>query len=160
MSAATLPLPFVGRDLARPECVLACASGRLYASDKRGGVAVIEPHGTQRRIGDAPALMPNGIALGRDGSFLVANMGAEGGVWRIDRDSHVRPFLMEANGEPLPKVNFVAVDARDRAWVCVSARDTGDAYPLQVGTGSLKGTSLATFRAPCAGMAPVHWHWG
>ena len=61
MSAATLPLSFVGDDLARPECVLACASGRLYASDKRGGIAMIEPDGTQRRIGDAPHLMPNGM---------------------------------------------------------------------------------------------------
>ena len=50
-----LPLSFVGHDLARPECVLACASGRLYASDMRGGVVVIEPDGTQRRIGDESA---------------------------------------------------------------------------------------------------------
>src|SRR5689334_19727384 len=128
-------LSSIGRDLARPECVLACASGRLYTSDKRGGIAVIEPDGAQRRIGDAPALMPNGIALGRDGSFLVANMGVDGGVWRIDRDGQARPWLMDVDGVPLPKVNFVAVDARDRAWVCVSSRDTGDAYPLQERTG-------------------------
>ena len=136
MRAAPPPvLSSIGRDLARPECVLACASGRLYASDKRGGIAVIEPNGAQRRIGDAPALVPNGIALGRDGSFLVANMGADGGVWRIDRDGQARPWLTEVDGVPLPKVNFVAVDARDRAWVCVSSRDTGDAYPLHDPTG-------------------------
>ena len=135
MSAAPPPLSFVGHDLARPECVLACASGRLYASDKRGGIAVIEPDGRQRRLGDAPSLMPNGIALCRDGSFLVANMGADGGVWRIDRDGRARPFLMDVDGQALPKVNFVAIDARDRAWICVSARDTGDTYPLHAKTG-------------------------
>ena len=136
MGTAPLPvLSSIGRELARPECVLACASGRLYASDKRGGIAVIEPDGTQRRIGDAPALVPNGIALRRDGAFLVANMGTDGGVWRIDRDGQARPWLMEVDGVPLPKVNFVTVDARDRAWVCVSSRDTGDAYPLHERTG-------------------------
>lgn len=134
-ASSPLLLSSIGRDLARPECVLACASGRLYASDRRGGIAVIEPDGAQRRIGDAAALMPNGIALCRDGSFLVANMGADGGVWRIDRDGQAWPWLTEVDGVPLPKVNFVAVDARDRAWVCVSSRDTGDAYPVHEPTG-------------------------
>ena len=125
---------FVGSDLQRPECVLAGASGRLYASDRRGGVTCIEPDGTQRLIGRS-ALVPNGIALRRDGSFLVANMSDAGGVWQIDAGGRIEPWLMEVDGVALPKVNFVSVDAQDRAWVCVSARDTGDAYPLQVKSG-------------------------
>lgn len=68
-------IDFAGHDLARPECVLATASGRLYTSDRRGGVQVIEPDGSQRLIGASPALLPNGIALLRDGSFLIAVSG-------------------------------------------------------------------------------------
>ena len=124
----------IGSDLQRPECVLACASGRLYASDRRGGVACIEPDGRQRLIGRS-TLLPNGIALRRDGSFLVANMADAGGVWQIDANGQVEPWLMAVDGLALPKVNFVTVDALDRAWVCVSARDTGDAYPLQAKSG-------------------------
>ena len=55
-------LSFVGHDLERPECVLACASGRLFVSDGRGGVTTIAPDGTQHMIGQS-SLVPNGIAL-------------------------------------------------------------------------------------------------
>ena len=71
----------LGHDLHRPECVLACASGRLFMSDARGGVTTIGPDGTQRMIGRS-SLLPNGIALCRDGSLLVANLGPDSGVWR------------------------------------------------------------------------------
>lgn len=125
---------FVGRDLARPECVLATATGRLFVSDRRGGVQAIDPDGAQRLIGTSH-LLPNGIALLRDGSFLVANLGEEGGVWRIARDGSVRPYLLEVEGRALPRVNFVAVDALERVWACVSATDGGDRYPIDSKTG-------------------------
>lgn len=51
-------LGFIGRVLARPECVLACASGRLFVSDSRGGVTMIAPDATQQRIGKS-SLVPN-----------------------------------------------------------------------------------------------------
>lgn len=124
----------VGRDLQRPECVLACASGRLYVSDGRGGVTTIGPDGTQRLIGRG-SLVPNGIALCRDGSFLVANLGTDGGVWRIDGDGAASPFLQAIDGRALPRVNFVTLDLRERIWVCVSAAATGDAYPVDDRTG-------------------------
>ncbi|MCP4768119.1 MAG: hypothetical protein GY875_17845 [Gammaproteobacteria bacterium] len=37
----------IGQALSRPECVLATANGRLYASSWRGGVTVLEPDGSQ-----------------------------------------------------------------------------------------------------------------
>lgn len=131
---ATDALRFVGRGLARPECVLACASGRLYVSDRRGGVTAIDPDGEQRLIGSS-TLVPNGIALCRDGSFLVSNLGADGGLWRIDGDGTVTPWLLEVEGERLPRVNFVTADPDGRVFACVSALHTGDDYPVDDRTG-------------------------
>jgi sugar lactone lactonase YvrE len=124
----------VGTDLQRPECVLACASGRLYASDRRGGVMSIAPDGTERLIGRSN-LTPNGIALRRDGSFVIANLAEEGGVWTISAEGDVRPLLHEIEGIVLPRVNFVALDAHERLWICVSALETGDRYPVRDRTG-------------------------
>jgi len=114
--------------------VLAAGSGRLFASDRRGGILAIAPDGNQSLIGSS-RLVPNGFALQRDGSFLVANLGEEGGVWRIDRSGAVTPWLMEVDGVPLPRVNFVFTDASDRSWISVSSNDSGDIYPLDSATG-------------------------
>jgi len=128
-------LGFVGRDLRRPECVLTTARGRIFASDARGGVQVIEPDGTQRLIGSTPGLVPNGIALQRDGSFLIANLGEAGGVWRLEPNGDARPWLTSIDGVTLPRVNFVMQDELERVWICVSALETGDRYPLDDATG-------------------------
>jgi sugar lactone lactonase YvrE len=127
-------IAFHGRDLQRAECVLATASGRLFCSDKRGGVMAIGPDGSQRLIGTS-SLVPNGIALQRDGSFLIANLGPEGGVWQLDAQGNARPWLMEFEGKALPRVNFVTTDAQNRTWICVSATDTGEHYPVDAATG-------------------------
>lgn len=124
----------VGHELSRPECVLTTPAGRLHASDKRGGILTLEPDGRQHLLGGS-ALVPNGIALQRDGSFLVANLGPEGGVWRIDAQGAVQPWLMEFAGVRLPGVNFVTTDAQDRTWICVSATQTGDRYPTGARSG-------------------------
>lgn len=127
-------IAYVGHDLVRPECVLACASGRLFMSDGRGGVTTIAPDGSQRMIGRS-SLTPNGIALCRDGSFLVANLGQGGGLWRIDADGEAKPYLTEIEGRVLPGVNFVGLDMQERIWVCISALSTGEAYPIAAKTG-------------------------
>jgi hypothetical protein len=119
---------FVGVDLVRPECVLATASGDIFAADWRGGVSHIRPDGTQRlylgTTGDLPeGPRPNGIALERDGSFLFANLGTDvGGVWRIDRTGQIRPILTEVEGSAIPPSNFVTRDRQDRLWLTVSTR--------------------------------------
>jgi sugar lactone lactonase YvrE len=119
---------FLGAGLVRPECVLATASGDLYAADWRGGVAHLRPDGTQALYAgstiDLPeGARPNGIALERDGSFLFANLGTDiGGVWRIDRQGQIRPVLTEVDGAAIPPSNFVTRDAEDRLWLTVSTR--------------------------------------
>jgi len=114
----------LGASLVRPECVLATASGTVYASDAGGGVAAVAPDGTTRRFlaSDAPdGFLPNGICLMADGSFLIADLG-KGGVWRLNRDLTLSPFLLEVDGEPLPPTNFVGTDDVGRVWISVSTR--------------------------------------
>jgi hypothetical protein len=68
-------------------------------------------------------LRPNGIALRRDGSFLLADLGEQsGGVFELRRDGAVRPLLEEVDGLPLPPTNFVCQDAWGRLWITVSTR--------------------------------------
>lgn len=130
MSAPSLDLDavrFVGHDLSRPECVLATRRGVLWVPDWRGGVVRIDPDGTQSAIGCAARkedtdFLPNGIALLRDGSLLIANLGAEGGIWRLWPDGRREPWLMEVAGERLPAVNFVWLDERERVWFTVMFR--------------------------------------
>jgi sugar lactone lactonase YvrE len=123
---------FTGRDLLRPECVLATRAGRLYCSDWRGGVVRIDGDGSQYPIGCAGRredtdFMPNGIALLRDGSLLVANLGPAGGVWRLYPDGQREPWLREITGEKVPAVNFVWLDDQERIWITVMFRSHPDA---------------------------------
>jgi len=120
-------LGWVGESLCRPECVLATRSGDLYVSDARGGVVHLEAGGGQRlyRAGPGADITPlvNGIALLRDGSFLLAHLGAEqGGVYRLQRDGTMQPFLLRVDGVDLPPTNFIVEDALGRFWVTVSTR--------------------------------------
>ncbi|MBP0439975.1 SMP-30/gluconolactonase/LRE family protein [Tianweitania sediminis] len=115
---------FIGSGLKRPECVLAGASGALYASHADGGVVRIAPDGSQTLIGEVDGepgrFKTNGFALRRDGSIVFANLGSEGGLWRIAPDGEMRPFLTEVDGVQLNAVNFVWQDHLDRLWFCVS----------------------------------------
>ena len=120
-------IEFTGSGLQRPECVLATRAGDLYAADWRGGVAHLRPDGSQTLYaaslpGGRP-LRPNGIALRRDGSFLLADLGDDaGGVFALERNGAVRPFLEEVDGQALPPTNFVGIDAQERVWITVSTR--------------------------------------
>lgn len=116
-----------GRGLVRPECVLTTAAGDLYASDARGGVSHIQPDDSQQiyhgRLPGSRILHPNGIALRRDGSFLIAHLGEnEGGVYELRRDGTLQPFLVEADGVELPPTNFVHEDRHGRIWATVSTK--------------------------------------
>ena len=120
-------LHFVGSGLVRPECVLANAAGDVYTADWRGGVAHIRPDGSQTLYAgpgpDGLVLKPNGVALLRDGSFLITHLGAEdGGVFRVQRDGQVEPWLQRVDGLDLPPTNFVVEDDLGRFWVTVSTR--------------------------------------
>jgi len=120
-------LAFVGEGLVRPECVLANAAGDLFTADWRGGVVHLRPDGSQRLYAgpgpDGLALKPNGIALLRDGSFLLTHLGDDrAGVFQLQRDGQVRPWLLQVDGIDLPPTNFVTEDAAGRFWITVSTR--------------------------------------
>lgn len=137
-------LRFVGSGLQRPECVLATRTGELFVTDRQG-VAVIAPDGSTRRIiaQNPPAdFLPNGIALLQDRSFLIADLGLGGGVWRLTLEGEITPWLTEVDGIPLHPTNFVGLDHACRIWVTVSTRlvpreqamkrDYGDGYIVLV----------------------------
>lgn len=83
-------LTYIGDTLSRPECVLATSSGSTFACDWRGGIVQIGPDGRQKFLGypmepGQSLLLPNGIALLRDGSFLAANLSDQGGCGELPR---------------------------------------------------------------------------
>ncbi len=130
----------VGTGLRRPECVICTADGAVYVSDWSGGVCRIEPDGGQQRIlaSESPIeLRPNGIALQPDGTFLLANLGDAGGVWRLFDEGRIEPVVTEVDGEALPPTNFVLPDAAGRTWITVSTRVTprASAYRPDVSDG-------------------------
>ena len=88
----------VGRDLQRPECILAERDGTLWSADARGGVMRIAPDGSQRFIGQRASqrfgaltadsggameakytqgTLPNGLAFAANGDILIANFGTD-----------------------------------------------------------------------------------
>lgn len=143
----TPPLPldalrFTGAGLVRPECVLATARGMLYTADWRGGIAQTAADGTSTLVqGTLPAgrpLRPNGIALRRDGSLLLADLGDDkGGVFILSRDGTVVPLTEAVDGIDLPPSNFVFEDDQDRVWITISTRQVprAAAYRADVADG-------------------------
>lgn len=126
-SVALADMAFVGRDLARPECVVVTARGDVFASDRRGGVARVREEEPPELIlaHGVDDFLPNGIALLPDRSFMVANLGPAGGVWRLLPDGELVPELLEVDGMSLPPTNFANVEHSTgamRLWASVSTR--------------------------------------
>lgn len=116
-----------GHDLKRPECVLCTAAGDVVASHWGGGVSHMRADGSQRHIlgqrSDPGPVGTNGLAITRDGAFLLADLSeGGGGVWRLEADGTLAPFLTEVDGVALEPTNFVGVDHRNRVWATVSTR--------------------------------------
>jgi hypothetical protein len=67
--------PF-GRDLHRPECVLACRDGSVFVPDWRGGITRIRQDGAQESLlpSGLEWLRPNSLAILPDASFAVAHL--------------------------------------------------------------------------------------
>lgn len=136
-------IEYIGRQLNRPECVLAHVSGHVFVPDWTGpgGVSVVFPDGSVKRhlaIDPPMALKPNGIALLPGGEFLLAHLGSEeGGAWRLRPDGSVIPEIMDVDGAPLPPSNFCYVDHFDRRWLTVSTRriPRASAYRADVSDG-------------------------
>ncbi len=128
---------YVGHDLQRPECILAEPDGTLWAADARGGVAKVNPDGTQEIItqkrsadfGKAKdeatqyltGTLPNGLAFARNGDILISNFGTDC-LEIMSRDGTTRVLADSIDGEPIGKVNFVLRDSQDRIWITVTTR--------------------------------------
>ena len=126
----------VGRDLQRPECILAERNGTLWAADARGGVMRIDPDGTQELIVQTAdphfqltagreteslleGTLPNGLAFAANGDILISNFGTDR-LERMTRTGETRVLYDSIDGKPLGKVNFVLRDRRNRIWMTVS----------------------------------------
>lgn len=130
-------LGFVGRDLQRPECILAERDGTLWSADARGGVVRIAPDGTQEIVTQTEqtafsgaadeatrfttGTLPNGLAFARNGDLLIANFGTDR-LEVMTRDGRSRVLYDAIDGQPIGKTNFVLRDSRDRLWLTVSTR--------------------------------------
>ena len=122
---STDQVSFVGQGLQRPECVLTTRQGDIFVSDSRGGISALRADGTQQFIkatGVPDGFLPNGIALTPERDFLIANLAAEGGVWRMKPNGEASLLLDKIDGEPMPPVNFVGLDRLGRIWITYSTR--------------------------------------
>ncbi|MDB5841310.1 MAG: hypothetical protein JWQ23_3262, partial [Herminiimonas sp.] len=108
--------------LDRPEFIPCTASGPLYATHRHGLTIIDGSEQKQFRWPQTEGFMTNGFALMPDGRILLANLGSEGGVWQMDRDGRIEPYLLEVDGVRLPPTNYVGVDHAGRVWITVSTR--------------------------------------
>lgn len=128
---------YIGRDLQRPECILAERDGTLWSADARGGVVRLTADGgqeivTQKRSDHFQSAgteasrylqgtLPNGLAFARNGDFLVSNFGTDC-LELMSRDGESRVLADTIDGQPIGKVNFVLRDSKDRIWITVSTK--------------------------------------
>jgi len=132
----------VGRGVDRPEQVVVAGDGRVFASDKASAVAELIDENTVRRMGQAGG-EPNGIALDRNGHFLIANFGS-GVLQDLDPVTGAITAVLggQLDGRPLRWLNFVLVDSVGALWCSVStmaddlvdtiARGTADGFIFRV----------------------------
>ncbi|MGD1278843.1 SMP-30/gluconolactonase/LRE family protein [Mycobacterium seoulense] len=132
----------VGRGVERPEHVMVAGDGRVFASDKASAVAELIDEHTVRHIGQAGG-EPNGIALDRNGHFLIANFGL-GVLQDLDPQTGAITAILseQLDGRPLRWLNFVLVDSIGALWCSVStmtddlldtiARGTPDGFIFRV----------------------------
>jgi gluconolactonase len=109
----------VGKDLHRPECVLADRDG-IWVSDGRGGVSRVREDGTPALLGSG-IVEPNGFSRRPDGSFVVAGIG-DGGLHLITSTGDTCRLLGGFQGGPLGAVNYACADGPDRIWLSVMTR--------------------------------------
>ncbi len=130
-------ITYLGRDLQRPECVLAERDGSLWSADARGGVMRIGPDGGQSLISQSVATgfasvssdaerfttgtLPNGLAFAPNGDIVISNFGTDR-LELMTRSGDTRVLVDRIDGQPIGKVNFVLRDSRDRYWITVSTR--------------------------------------
>jgi sugar lactone lactonase YvrE len=123
----------VGRDLARPENVLAFRDGTVFASSNRGHITRIAPDGRQWRIGRVPHDAPTTMALDDDDSLIVNNTG-DGNLYRLHLDGRSELLLDTIEGRPIGSANYVFRDARGRLWIAVARSERPGPAPVDPAT--------------------------
>ena len=135
-------IQYIGRDLQRPECILAEPDGTLWAADARGGVTMLRHDGTQIFIGQkadsrfvsastasaddletkfTQGTLPNGLAFAANGEILISNFGTDL-LEVMTRTGETRTLYDRIDGQPIGKVNFVLRDSKNRIWITVSTK--------------------------------------
>ena len=117
-------LQTVGFGLDRPESVIALKDGRVYASDRKKGVVRVLPDPSQNPelVFPDPDFLPNGIALLGDGTFLIANLGSQGGLWQLTGAGRLTPYGHPAGRAPVGPVGFVFPDTEGRLWIALTTK--------------------------------------
>ncbi|MFH1350775.1 MAG: SMP-30/gluconolactonase/LRE family protein [Pseudomonadota bacterium] len=128
---------YIGKDLQRPECILAEPDGTLWTADARGGVVMIRPDGEQRfikkiydpdaKVGadgvipSAEGSLPNGMTFAENGDILMTDFGSD--VLEVmSRDGRTRLLYDSIDGKPFGKVNFLLRDSHNRIYLSISTR--------------------------------------
>ena len=128
-------IEYLGKNLQRPECILAQRDGTLWSADARGGVVRLDPDGSQTLIAQQPShafenrkndhekfvagTLPNGLAFAENGDILIANFGTDR-LELMKQTGETEILFDSLNGKPIGKVNFVIRDSKDRIWITVS----------------------------------------
>ncbi len=128
---------YIGRDLQRPECILAEPDGTLWSADARGGVVRISPDGSQKIITQShqqafaraddetsrftQGTLPNGLAFSENGDILISNFGTDC-LEIMTRDGRTKILYDTIDGRPIGKVNFVLRDSKNRIYLTISTR--------------------------------------
>lgn len=110
----------IGRNLRRPECVIARPDGTLWTSDLRAVGCRIGPDGDQQLVGTAIGT-PNGLAMDRAGSLYAADID-RGQLVRVDQSGEQSVTVDRMNGHKLGALNFPYFDLTGRLWFTVSTR--------------------------------------
>jgi gluconolactonase len=111
---------FLGKDLSRPEAVMALRDGTVLASDKRAAVTLLHPDGAQRSFGSGLQLANTFAPI--DDGLLVTDL-HRGALMQLGSDGQARVFCDSYEGEPIGSVNFLfAGEEPGVAWMSVSTR--------------------------------------
>ena len=130
---------FLGKDLQRPECILAEPDGTIWTADARGGVVCLGSDGSQTVINpfseretssanfedryvQTQGSLPNGLCFTQSGDFFIANWGTNH-LEVMTREGKLSTLYTEIDGEPLGKTNFPLRDSKGRIWFTVTTRE-------------------------------------
>ncbi len=130
-------IKYIGKNLQRPECILAKPDGTLWSADARGGVVCIQPDGSQKIITQSyqnnfekasdmaaqytEGTLPNGLAFAANGDILISNFGTDC-LEVMTLNGETKVLFDSIDGEPIGKVNFILRDSKDRIWMTISTK--------------------------------------